>query len=363
MNLRMNLLAQADFDRLATFVAVAEELSMEPFVSDDNHESLVQSKKSDGSQLVTAYFCHPAFLKSAVLPFRKLWLSSETCAFEKIRDLVFQTGPDQNELVGYRYWFYDSYSQRLNEPADREWAEQSRRDILDIWLYTQAVHVGKRETEKGKTIGRFTLQDFDQWAERIGRERFEYLFRSSLRAIAFVYVQFLAKLAGPLFVLLQRDYGMAPGFEAAAALKYNPYPDARYRIIFEDLFWHLDKESMEQTFARLLERHTYGGLKSFLQAYFDSMPEALAAVCEDMTLPAMLERTGAVLLKHDQAIQDQLMCHYRATWGTAFSPVDFEVYKNRKLRFLQDSDRMLADAYDNFRNSFLEERRRQRPQR
>jgi hypothetical protein len=40
----MNPLTQTEFDRLATFVAVAEELSMEPFVSDDNHEGLVQFK-------------------------------------------------------------------------------------------------------------------------------------------------------------------------------------------------------------------------------------------------------------------------------------------------------------------------------
>jgi len=79
----MSPVTQAEFDQLAIFVAVAEELSMEPFVSDDNHERLVQVKKSDGSPLVTAYLCHPAFLKSAILPFRKLWLSSETCAFEK----------------------------------------------------------------------------------------------------------------------------------------------------------------------------------------------------------------------------------------------------------------------------------------
>jgi hypothetical protein len=42
-------------------VAVAEELGMEPFVSDDNHERLVQVKKSDGSKLVVAHFCHPRF--------------------------------------------------------------------------------------------------------------------------------------------------------------------------------------------------------------------------------------------------------------------------------------------------------------
>jgi hypothetical protein len=156
------------------------------------------------------------------------------------KSAIFRSHPKQNELPAYRHWFYDMYSQQLDQPAEREWAEESRRDILDIWLYTQAIHTGKRELEKGRTMGRFTLQDFDQWAERIRRERFEYLFRSSLRVIAGVYIQFLVKLAKPLFVLLQ-DHGMVPGFEATAALKYNPYPDPRYRITFEDLFWHLDK--------------------------------------------------------------------------------------------------------------------------
>ena len=223
--------------------------------------------------------------------------------------------------------------------------------------------LGKRNWEKVETVGRFTLKDFDQWAERIGRERFEYLFRSSLRVIAGVYIQFLEKLARPLFALLKRDYGMVPGFEAAASLKYNPYPDPRYRIAFDDLFWHLDKESMEDTFDRLLERHTYSSLKSFFQAYFQSKREALAVVCEDMTFPAMLDRTGAVLLKDDEVVQDQLMCHFRAAWGTAFGPVDFEVYKERKVRCLKDSERMLADAYADFRKCFFEERKRQRQDR
>ncbi len=51
------------------------------------------------------------------------------------------------------------YAHQLDEPADREWAKESRRDVLDIWLYTQAIHVGKKELEKGKTSGRFTLQN------------------------------------------------------------------------------------------------------------------------------------------------------------------------------------------------------------
>jgi hypothetical protein len=337
---------------------------MEPFVSDDNHERLIQFKKPDGSQGIAGYFCHPAFLKSAILPFRKLWLSSEKCAFEKVRDVVFKVHSDQNQLRSYRHWFYDIYSRQLDEPADREWAEESRRDILDIWIYTQAIHVGKKEFEQGKTVGRFSLKDFDQWAERIGRERFEFLFRSSLRIVAGVYVEFLTRLAKPLFDFLKREHGMVPGFEATAALKYNPYPDPRYRITFDDLFWHLDKESTEETFDRLLERHRYTGLKSFFQAYFENKRDALAAVCKDVTFPMLLETSGGFLLEDDEVVQnDQLMCHYRAGSGTPFAPVDFKVYKQRKLRFENNSEKALSDAYAHFRNSLSEERGRQRRER
>ena len=351
---------QPEFDQLATFVAVAEELAMEPFVSDDNHEKLVRLGERSGEQNVIAHFCHPMVLKSALLPFRKLWLLSEPCAFERIRDLVFQAYPNQNEVSGYRSWFYDIYSRQLDQPASPEWAKESRRDILDIWIYTQAVHVGKKDLGKGKIVGRFTLQDFDQWAERIGREKFEYLFRSSLREIASIYVSFLHELARPLFDFLQREQRMAPGFEAAATLKYSPYPDPRCSITFDDPFWHLDKESIEETFDRLLARHTYDIIRSFLRAYFGSKPDALAAVCEDAGFSAMLKRTGAVLLKENEVVKDRLICSHSEAWGTAFGPIKFEVYQGRKIRFFENCEAKFVDAYADFRRCLFEERKRQR---
>jgi len=354
----VNVVTQTEFDQLATFVAVAEELSMEPFLSEDNHERLVLLKESTGGPDVSAYFCHPAFLKSAVLPFRKLWLPSEICAFEKIRDLVFRVYPDQKLVAGYHHWFYDAYSRQLDEPAAKEWADESRRDILNIWIYTQAIHVGKRQTEKGKIFGQYTLRDFDQWAERIGREKFEYLFRGSLRSVGYLYVQFLEKLAAPLFVSFKHE--MKPGFEASAALKYNPYPDPRYWITFDDVFWHIDKESVEETFDRLLARQSYSALQSFLRGYFESKPDALAAVCGDASFSAMLERTGAVLLTENQNIQDQLLIRHASGWGSSrFGAVAFEVYAGRKVR-LEQSERVFAEIYADFRKCFFEERRRQR---
>ncbi|PYJ91350.1 MAG: hypothetical protein DME20_02360 [Verrucomicrobia bacterium] len=360
---RVREITQAEFDQLATFVAVAEELRMEPFLSEDNHERLVQLRAATGGSNVSAHFCHPAFLKSAIMPFRRLWLASEICAFESIRDLVFRIHPDQKLVESYRHWFYDLYSRQLEESADRDWANESRRDILDIWIYTQAAHAGKKQYQKGKTIGRFSLLDFDQWAERIGRERFEFLFRSSVRAVGYLYIQFLEKLAAPLFWHLTRKSQMRPGFEAAAALKYSPYPDPRYRITFDDVFWHLDKESLEETFDRLLARQNYAAMESFLPAYFGNKSDAIAAVCENTSFSAMIEKTAATLVTQEPD-SAQLMCSRNIGWGASrFGAVKFEVYAGKRIRFFDRSEEVLAEIFDDFRKCLFEERRRQRRKR
>jgi len=157
----------------------------------------------------------PHFCSQRSCPSEKLWLSSETCAFQKIRNLVFQTHPAKTRSLSIATRSTTCMRTSLMNQRTAN-GRRSHDDVLDIWLYTQAIHVGKKELEKGKTSGRFTLQDFDEWAERIGRQRFEYLLRSSLRIIAFVYIQFLKQVARPFFALLYREYGMTPGFEASA---------------------------------------------------------------------------------------------------------------------------------------------------
>src|ERR1017187_6000819 len=125
-----------EFDSLAIFIAVVEELRKEPFFSEDNHEHLAGD---------VGFFCHPAFLKSAVFPFRKIWMSSERCAFKKrakkkshkktvelgIRDLVFRDFPDRKLLDGHRYWFYDSFERELEKPPDYGGTKESNKEIID----------------------------------------------------------------------------------------------------------------------------------------------------------------------------------------------------------------------------------------
>ncbi|HYJ07174.1 MAG TPA: hypothetical protein VEX43_18740, partial [Chthoniobacterales bacterium] len=222
------------------------------------------------------------------------------------------------------------------------------------------VHAGKKRFPSGKTAGEFDLSDFDRWAQQIGREKFEFLFRISLRTVGSYYVEFLEKLAAPLYWNLRRA-GVTPGFEAGAALEYSPYPDPRYRITFDDVFWHLDKESMEETFDRLLDRQSYRGIRSLLDAFFPrNRAAALAAVCEGTDFHAFMTANGAQVLEADE---DVAQFQLRGGSGSSgiLGVVGFNAYEGRRLRFYQGDQSILAQIYLDFRRCLLAERKKQRP--
>lgn len=348
-------MTQEEFDGLATFVAVVEELRREPFFSEDNHDRLATCN-SGSAENASAFFCHPAFLKSAVLPFRKIWMSSERCAFRNhdgtggIRDLVFREHPDQTLKDGHHYWFYESFERKLKQQA--HWSHKSNSEIISIWINTQVAHTGPKDPNKKKSW-EFELADFDQWATQIGREKFEFLFRSSLQTIGSSYVGFAETLAIPLFKELRKQ-GWVPGFEAEMALKYNPYPDQRYQIMFDDPFWHLDRESMEDTFDRLLARQRFSGLHGFLRGLIPKKPEALAAVCQFEQFGALLKGCSATILEKNSKIDGNLL--------RRSGPPGFEAYEGRAVRFKGDSEDALRRVYSEFRTCLFEERKRQKRQ-
>lgn len=350
----MYSVTQKEFDELAIFVAVASELRQEPFFSEDNHDSLCRV----GDNLFHAFFGHPAFLKSAVLPFRKLWLKSEPCAFEMIRDFVFKVFPDQSFAHQQFFWFYTNYDRQLAQIVG-DHADLTVKDVLEIWLYTHAVHAGPKSALKKQAAKNphRTLGEFDRWVETLGREKFEYSFRLNLRVIGSIFAAFEKELAGPLLCRLKLERGMRPGFEVQSALTYNPYPDARFRITFDDPFWHLNKESFEETFDRLLARQHFNSLGRLLLNFFNTRASAVAAVCAFSTLEAFFAGTGTSFLTEGDVTEKLLRCS--GGGGTSLGAVDFEVYDGRAIRIEQPALQELACHYFAFREQLFDERNRQ----
>jgi hypothetical protein len=350
----MNVISQDEFDDLAIFVTVVDEIQHEPFFSEDSHDIL-----SNAGGVFAASFCHPAFLKSAILPFRKLWLQSERCAFAKMRNFVYAVHPDQRRTNAYRYWFYESYDKQLAE----EVCEQpglTVKDVIEIWIYTHAVHAGpKGVTPKDRNKAHRTLQEFDHWDRILGRARFEFQFRVHLAVIGSLFVGFARELAGPLYCKLRDENGMKPGFEANAALLHNPYPDSKLNITFDDdAFWHLDKESLEETFDRLLARQCFQSVQHFFVAFFPTRAAAIAAAGEFSTLDALLSGVKASFLKDDEKTEAKLQ--FRGGGGSSPGCVRFEAYDDQIIRIDEEELNKLREHYSTFRQRLQEERKYQR---
>lgn len=365
-------MTQPEFDSLAIFVAVVEELRREPFFSEDNRDRLIGSN--------AAIFCHPMFLKSAVLPFRKIWMGSERCSFRKdngegIRELVYREHPDKSLLAGFRYWFYDNYDGQLTRPVGYGWATESIQEIIDLWLNTQLAHTGPmnflhnpqpnpKKPKKLPNKKQFSIADFNACDARIGRQKFEFLFRSSVGTIGHSYIQFLEILALPLFTML-RQQGMKPSFEAEVALKYNPYPDAKYGIEFDDVFWHQNRETPAESFYRLLARQRFSGLGGFLRCLFETVEEAINYIHKCETFEALLKDANVLILTEQPQPgtewKGRLNANSYPEFGRRGRTGSFDAFAGRKIRFYESAQSVLNNSYIEFRLAFDEVLRQQRP--
>jgi len=352
---------QEDFDSLAIFVAVVEELRREPFFSEDNHDTF----SGDNSAVI----CHPMFLKSAVLPFRKIWMERERCAFRKrdgtggIRELVFQEYPNLASANILRQRYYDEFEGQLKTPIGNGWATESKWQIVNLWLNTQLAHTGPKDPAK-KKAWETDLADFNGCDARIGREKFEFLFRSSVGIIGHYYIEFEQMLAFPLFKKLRDEQGMKPSFEADVALKYNPYPDPKYKIHFDDTFWHLTRETANDSLLRLLARPRFSGLKSFLHPMFAKAEDAIAYITKSETLDALLKEANITVLTENQSPDTMFKgrCEKSAfaEAGTRPKRIKLDAFEGRKVRFYDDTLNVLSDVYAEFVIAFREARQHQR---
>ena len=128
------------------------------------------------------------------------------------------------------------------------------------------------------------------------------------------------------------------------------------------MFWHLSRETIEETFDRLLKRHRFNGVRDFLRALFPKKQEALTHVCEVDTLDAIMERSKAVILEEGSIPNGGLVCRSctNTGYGHAQGSIFFDVYQGRQVRFRDNSREVLSRSYLELRANLLEERKQQR---
>jgi len=347
-----------EVEAIAKYAVVADELEHEPFMSPDSHDGLVFV---GAEKKMHARFGHPAFLKSALMPFRKLWMRSEPCHFATVRDLLFELFGEKTrpadfltpQVSAYRLFYEGPHERSLAEPLEPLLATQKVKtveDLINVWLNTHVVHTGKTER-----LGRFELKDFDEVLAQAGRARFEAKFRTSLHLIGYnSYLSLNRVLVRPIFSrLLQLGY--TPSFETRAALKFGPYPKQEDEIRLDDPFWHLDKESEEETFDRLLKRDQFSNFGTFFSGYFGSRRTALDALKVYASLDFLLQATDAVLLEAPDAGRE-LRSNFHAKGDMNNNAGQVKVYQSHAVHFGDRSRLFLNHYYRQLRETLLAHR-------
>jgi hypothetical protein len=342
---------EKQFEALAKFIAVADELSHEPFFSKDNHDTI---QTAGNEKPLQGRFGHPAFLKSAILPFRKLWMPSEPCHYKKVRDFVYDLFEGQQPVEGYRYAINDTYADTPHHISGIQ-KVKTRNDVLNIWINTQGAHTGMlKADDKQKDKGKFTLADFDEVNRLVGRAKFEHEFRSSLFLVGHGYLNFYRIIARPAFERL-RALGFKPCFEVEAALRFNAYPRESDNIRLLDYFWHLDKETTEETFDRLLERNEFKDINSFFSGYFFARKLAFEALARFDTLDTLIAGTHGVLLTEPMDAE-QLMSQFSVAGDFNNNGGRITVFEEKKILFEERSYLFLGYQYGQFRKAYLDHR-------
>lgn len=342
---------QDEFDNIGKFIAVADELIQEPFFSADSHNRLSHVA---GSTNFHAQFSHPAFLKSAILPFRKLWMPTEPCAFTKIRDLIYELFPSSDLLRGHRYWFYENHDRNVNARLFETGTIQTVGEVIDIWINTQGAHTGQRPARTG-IIGKYTVADFDEAMNSIGRPKFECEFRIGMQCVSSSFTNLYTYFAKPIFTRLQKE-GYVPSFEVRVAMSYGAYPPLGGTIKLQDHFWHLDKEKPEETLVRLLQRQKFSDLATLFRWYFLEYQSTLRAVTESATFDELLEKTGGQTLSEPNTSRE-LLTSFTATGGDFCHPGGrVWVYENRLICFQKHSLHCISQRYLEFREIYLQHR-------
>jgi hypothetical protein len=225
--------------------------------------------------------------------------------------------------------------------------------FIDLWIYTQGAHIG--HVGKPQNFQGFELTDFDEVVAKAGRARFENAFRTSLRLIGKnSYLSFNRVLIRPIFKRLLQ-LGHVPNFETHAALKFGPYPKQADRILLADPFWHLDKESEEETFDRLIERWRFRDFSTFFNGYFRIRRSALEALKAYESLDVLLTATAATILDAPSPTLS-LGSSFYAKGDMNNNAGEVHVYDGKAVHFADRSRIFLNHNYRQLREAFLAHR-------
>lgn len=157
-----------ELDGVALYIITARELKSCRFFVEEHHQLSISFRHGDPPEAVQGRFPDPDTVSAALIPFRKLWMKGEPCFYRHVANTIKMHCEDLRWLVDFSFCLNSDAPRMV--PFLRD-VELSTEDVVDMWLNTRYMHVGKARRK-----GRFSREDFARWERDIGPTLFEYYF-------------------------------------------------------------------------------------------------------------------------------------------------------------------------------------------
>ena len=248
------MVTQKEVDNVAAFVQAVRELKTEPFFGEDELYGIQVSPK------IHIDVGTPANLKSALAPFRRIWMESEPCNFNCVYNILYRNC-ENDQLQGLMA------ECRANlEKSKKDWLfpigppELTPQKTVEVWLNTRYAHIGQSSRQ-----GKFTSEDFAKFEKTIGSAQFEFFFRLAVRSIGTSYINLLqfAELALEQWA---KNNGIKPTHPTTSSFGVvgTEVTGDGTTITRDTPGWSPTQESSEARCDRLLRRKRFHNLETLL---------------------------------------------------------------------------------------------------
>jgi len=157
---------QPEVDALASFIEVAEDLTHEPFLSEDERFSVSQSANGPS----TYRLGDRTHFRSALISFRRLWMEREPTCYRKICGILSKYSASTAGIASLQRITIEDHRKGNAWLLD----EVKTEDLIDLWINTVFAHGGLDPKRKS------TRQFFDALVEQYGIGAVELGFRTSV---------------------------------------------------------------------------------------------------------------------------------------------------------------------------------------
>lgn len=265
---------QEEVDAVAYFVEAATELSNSAFILEEFQLLSFSPAESNGGD-DGATFPDPDIVKSALVPFRRMWHQGEPCYFRRVANILYKYHEYTRHFLKPLAFDDDQSLTKLMWLGD---SELSPTDVINLWLNTKYHHVGKSQT-----AGKFTREDFERYENEIGEVKFEFVFLSAVNEVT-VFIRNILGCANQFLDSIEKD----PSFEITTAAPQEGIVRATPGITHDQL-------SPEKKVWRLRRRGKFDAVDKLLEMADSSDLSVASVLSANTTLDEMLTDLNIVL--------------------------------------------------------------------